>query len=1520
MGNVLRPFRTQESVSNHSGAATSKNTATASAEESKVSEHLTQPPPSSSPLQKQLSKSNAASHQKKGQAKQSAKKQPSSSKDRTAAKPKQAPSTADKDSKPKLVAKRPLRTLRRDLRSRTKFKVSKQEPITGPSTRSSTRNQAPSLPASSAASSAASSSASSNAESQDEAKSTSSSDSRKPRPRMVKEKLGTKRKSNPASASSTSGEEREEDGHCKPKKAKVQAQRKFAYPLAYSPGCTPSKVQNGGQSVISKASNIFDHCPSTEDFLTFLCLRGTSALPPSLDLFKVQKQPTPTTRWPGLKKSPRQKQSSGSSFDGIGVGEDVSIAGIEPLPLEGEEEEDSSTPTATPTATPPRSAKASAPRSNRASPALLQQKLKLKERRLRLDARQFKASGKLTKNLRNSFKTNQKSILGSTQQLPPSLSPVPPPILAIPHNRHPPPLIPIIPWENKRCQANSSKDALRPSRKTNAKASLGRSSGRTSGRNNCVPLNNTNHRLANTRDQTPTATSTAKSCRKKEAPKNRHSKLREKQGRKSDRLKLERRGVLNGSNHVLEKLEGPANGHTLLSQIKLLKGTRRERKEKKCSCHSQDCSLKVPSKHKNGDRDLAIDDALEEVLKTAKRQKKLKEFKRRSSRKLRNSSMMLRDRVQAVEMEDSLLDKADAMNTILSTNGISKKLTIPLTNCTLNNNVLRKDSMISPKPHLNCEIERKLTELKIKEDEEEMGEKEATTQSKKVRNPLLLKNDKEMARPKVTAPAAPQRKSPKKSQAQAPKRNRTKNGLSPARAAKQDVPTGPCEFVKDVQEGLVLRPSPEEWSDPVTFMESIAEQLSTYGICRVIPPDGWKPECKLHVNTRFTTEVQYIHRLRHRWKSRSKQLACIKRHLEERDKVAYNPPQIYSCEIDLVEFSKVVAQQGGLKTINSNKRWNKVADLLHIPKSIQGRVSRLDSVYCKYLLSYDTLSKEEKQKLEIETELLRKQQVARLRSQNTEVDRSEEVVCKGRPTTLSNYCRMAGLSQQMHCRRTNASPESIENDYWQMLDLGEPHVAIHTGQLNATLSASGFTTNRANMYAKHNWNCKNVGKNRANVLHLLPGRLRVNVPELKLSMLYGTEGWLVDGQGLAQLEFLHTGSAKIWYGVPASHCNNLQHVLQSDEPRPGANEPHCLYKQNLHCMVPPSVLAANGIPVYRLLQQPGEFIIVAQGAARSTLCTGYSMSEGIPFASPSSLQHCFKAFEISRELKQPTLFSLEHLLCILAKNAATDQIDPHHLRELRTELAAIRDTELSLRQQLFAAGLKSSICFTESETPADGQSAPTAAASSAKNRSQHASEKGCYTCHQLCYLSMVVNEREDRVYCLRHALQVITKTTMSGRNFKLLYRYSESQLRDLVASLECSNSVVDTVSSSAATSASTSATQATTTTATSASTRQVSETSRGECISTSVATTSTTTSVPASLQPPPMPPAPTQEGEQEQENEQQQPQPQPQPPSPSPSPSSADSVPQPDDASSSPSCPANSTVAIPPSESRLRKK
>lgn len=65
-----------------------------------------------------------------------------------------------------------------------------------------------------------------------------------------------------------------------------------------------------------------------------------------------------------------------------------------------------------------------------------------------------------------------------------------------------------------------------------------------------------------------------------------------------------------------------------------------------------------------------------------------------------------------------------------------------------------------------------------------------------------------------------------------------------------------------------------------------------------------------------------------------------------------------------------------MQQVTDLKKWNKLADMLRIPKTAQDRLAKLQEAYCQYLLSYDSLSPEEHKKLEkevlLEKEILEK--------------------------------------------------------------------------------------------------------------------------------------------------------------------------------------------------------------------------------------------------------------------------------------------------------------------------------------------------------------------------------------------------------------------------------------------------------------------------------------------------------------------------------------------------------------------
>lgn len=90
----------------------------------------------------------------------------------------------------------------------------------------------------------------------------------------------------------------------------------------------------------------------------------------------------------------------------------------------------------------------------------------------------------------------------------------------------------------------------------------------------------------------------------------------------------------------------------------------------------------------------------------------------------------------------------------------------------------------------------------------------------------------------------------------------------------------------------VCRPVPREFQDPLVYLDSVREQAEAAGMCRVIPPPDWRPECKLSEEMRFVTQVQRVHMLGRRWGPNVQRLACIRKHLKSQGITMDEPPVI----------------------------------------------------------------------------------------------------------------------------------------------------------------------------------------------------------------------------------------------------------------------------------------------------------------------------------------------------------------------------------------------------------------------------------------------------------------------------------------------------------------------------------------------------------------------------------------------------------------------------------------------------
>uniref|UniRef100_A0AAY4EGF1 Protein Jumonji n=1 Tax=Denticeps clupeoides TaxID=299321 RepID=A0AAY4EGF1_9TELE len=641
-----------------------------------------------------------------------------------------------------------------------------------------------------------------------------------------------------------------------------------------------------------------------------------------------------------------------------------------------------------------------------------------------------------------------------------------------------------------------------------------------------------------------------------------------------------------------------------------------------------------------------------------------------------------------------------------------------------------------------------------------------------------------------------------------------------------------------------FRPNAREFQDPLVYLDSVRDRAEQCGLCRVVPPPDWRPECKLNDEMRFVTQVQRIHMLGRRWGPNVQRLACIKKHLKSQGIAMDEPPVIGGCEVDLARFYQLINDMGGMQQALDLKKWSRLADLLRIPKSAQDRLAKLQEAYLQYLLSYDTLTPDEHRRLEREV-LAEKESLERRKGpleghsdhaqrvlglpryepknglagglqpphrngfrsrgakeaesphkagrrrlfaqenrEGREVGEEEheeedkgvlsdqhKCIYKGKSVSLTTFYRIARNTMNM-CFNKEPSAAEVEQEYWRLVEQRDCHVAVHYGKVDTNTHGSGFPVGKSEPFSKHGWNLTVLTNNSGSILRHLGAVPGLTIPWLNIGMVFSTSCWSRDQNRLPYIDYLHTGADCIWYTIPAEEKTKLDkvvHTLLQANGTPGLE----MLEKNI--MISPEVLCREGIKVHRTVQQSGQFVVCFPGTFVSKVCCGYSVSETVHFATPQWMN---LGYEAAKDLKCRHIakpFSMEKLLYQIA-TAESKRENGLLLSTISSLLKDLRNIEMRQRQELYEAGLLSSARYgahDHNQLTADGRKKPR------KWLALESSERRCQTCQHLCYLSMVVQETENVVFCLECALHYVEKHK-SCRGLKMMYRYDEEQINSLV--------------------------------------------------------------------------------------------------------------------------------------------
>lgn len=598
------------------------------------------------------------------------------------------------------------------------------------------------------------------------------------------------------------------------------------------------------------------------------------------------------------------------------------------------------------------------------------------------------------------------------------------------------------------------------------------------------------------------------------------------------------------------------------------------------------------------------------------------------------------------------------------------------------------------------------------------------------------------------------------------------------------------------------RPTADEMRDPISYITKIRPEAEKFGICKIVLPPSFQPECKVFDDMRFTAYNQYIHKMLSRWGPNVQHMACIKRCFTNQGITDDQPPLIGGIELDLSHLYHTVQNFGGIQQVMEKKKWHRVADAMHIPKAAQDRVSKVDDAYCKFVLPYDLLSADEKKAIERQVLADRERQMAAdSEPSSTSADEEEEEefsnecvakvsrhfasrashgrmrqppawtdqsnTRKGRNMSLSVFSRVARNTMSMWYKH-EPSTEEVEKDYWNLVIDQRRHVCVHAGNIDSSVHGSGFPTNRLVQFSKHPWNLKVLTNNPGTVLRCMGPVSGVTIPTLHLSMLYTTGCWYRDPHCLPWVEYLHTGANKIWYSVPAHSSDRFRAAMK--EIMPQVCKDSVIWLPSDCAMVPPPQLVEHGCPLSRLVQEKGQFVVIFPGAFTSTIACGYSVSESVYFATQDWLLQAAECFEHMKASCEPPTFSFEKLILGIATELRET------LETCRWTLPLLRkmcENEQRYRTQLVEMGLKTfeRLRFDEAADPRK-----------AKRPRLRPDNHECDFCRISCHVSMVVSMQDDILYCLEHAVHCLQRKNM--KSWKLLYTYDMDELRSILRKLE----------------------------------------------------------------------------------------------------------------------------------------
>ncbi|GAA5978531.1 hypothetical protein JCM10908_004391 [Rhodotorula pacifica] len=159
----------------------------------------------------------------------------------------------------------------------------------------------------------------------------------------------------------------------------------------------------------------------------------------------------------------------------------------------------------------------------------------------------------------------------------------------------------------------------------------------------------------------------------------------------------------------------------------------------------------------------------------------------------------------------------------------------------------------------------------------------------------------------------------------------------------------------DLEEAPVYHPTIEQFSQPMEYIERIARDAKDYGICKIVPPEGWRPPFSIDTETfRFKTRLQQLNSLEASARASLNFLEQLYLFHRQQGSSGITIPSIGGKPVDMWKLKREVGTLGGYQTVTNARKWTLVGKALGYNVTANtGICSQLKMAYFRIIVPFE---------------------------------------------------------------------------------------------------------------------------------------------------------------------------------------------------------------------------------------------------------------------------------------------------------------------------------------------------------------------------------------------------------------------------------------------------------------------------------------------------------------------------------------------------------------------------------------